>query len=364
MTKKSAKLTMEELLEKSSDNFGIKINDTVEANIIAKTKSRLIVDIEGRSMGIIPEKEMSFEAEELEVGDKVLASVLVPEDEDGYVVLSLRRADRDKVWANIDQKYNQQETIVTRVLEANKGGLMLETNGLRGFLPVSQLRPEHYPKVEGGNKDKILEKLKSFIGQNLKVKIISLDQENNKLIFSEKQVLLEDQKEKIKQMAVGSVVDCEISGIVDFGLFVRFDGLEGLIHISEVSWEKVTDLHKDFKVGDTVKAEIISLEDGRISLSIKRQLNDPWLDKIKEYKVGDLAKGEVIRVTPFGAFVKLSDEIEGLVHISELTDGRVADPHEILKVGDKLKFKIISIEKDTHRLALSLKQAKVKKNTK
>jgi len=356
--------SMDDLLKSDETKYGFKNNETIEATIMSRTNNRLYVDIDGRALGIVPAREMSYEAEELKVGDKILGSVVVPEDEQGYMVLSLRRADREKVWDNLEKKSTDEETIAARIVEANKGGLMLETNGLRGFLPVSQLRPEHYPKVEGGNKDKILEKLRSFIGQNMKVKIISFDKENNKLIFSEKQALMEDQKDQIKNLKVGDTVECEISGVVDFGLFVRFEGLEGLIHISEVSWERVTDLHHDFKVGDKVKAEIISLDEGRISLSLKRLLPDPWLKTIKNYKAGDMVKGEVIRVTPFGAFVRLTPEIEGLVHISELTEERVADPREILKVGDKHTFKIISIEKETHRLALSLKQAKEKKASK
>jgi ribosomal protein S1 len=238
---------------------------------------------------------------------------------------------------------------------------MAEMSGVRGFLPVSQLATEHYPRVEGGDKRKILEKLLSFIGQNLEVKIISLEKENSKLVFSERAVEEEAQEGIISSLKIGQDVDAEVTGVVDFGLFVKFSEpksnkkLEGLIHISEVSWDRVENLKEKYLPGDHVKARIIDISDGRVSLSIKRLLPDPWSSAVKKYKLDQIVEGEITRVTPFGAFVRLDKDIEGLVHISEISEEHVFDPREILSVGEKRKFKIITIEPTEHRLGLSLK---------
>ena len=349
---------MEELLAKGISVF--KVGDTVEAKIFGKTKNKLWLDT-GAGIGVVPGKELTAESEDMEVGDKVLAYVLKPEDEEGNVILSLRRADKDKIWDNLKSDFEEEKILKGRVMEANKGGLMVEVNGVRGFLPVSQLAPENYPRVEGGDKNKIFEKLRGFIGKNFQVKVISFDKEASKLIFSEKAVSEETQREKISLIKVGQKVEAMVTGVVDFGLFVRFkpqeldNEIEGLIHISEVSWNRVTNLKKSFSPGDKVRAEIISVEGNRVSLSIKRLLPDPWLSEIKKFKVGQKVMGEVTRVTPFGAFVKLDNKIEGLVHISELAEKQVIDPREILSSGMVKDFKIISIEPQAHKLGLSLK---------
>lgn len=340
----------------------LKRGDTIEGKIISKSRRQLWLDIEGRGIGMVPPRELVADLDEVKVGDKILAVVLEPEDVDGNFILSLRRADRDRIWYNLEQKFESDESLTTRVVEANRGGLMLEVGGVRGFLPVSQLSPEHYPRVEGGDKDKILTKLNDLVGKNLEVKVISLDKNINKLIFSEKKVILKKQLEKIEKFKIGEKIKGEVSGVVDFGIFIKFpidnenEMVEGLIHISEISWEKVDDIKKLYKIGDKVLAEIISIEDGKISLSIKRLLPDPWLKLIKQYQVDQQVEGEVTRVTPFGAFVRLQDNIEGLVHISELSDQHVSDPREVLKTGEKRDFQIISIEPDVHRLGLSLKR--------
>jgi small subunit ribosomal protein S1 len=352
------KSKMEELLEKGVNVF--KVGDTVEAKIFAKTKNKLWVDT-GVGIGVVPEKELTAESDEMAKGDKVLAYVLKPEDEEGNIILSLRRADKDKIWDNLKIDFEDEKILKGRIMEANKGGLMVEVNGVRGFLPVSQLAPENYPRVEGGDKNKILEKLRTFINKNIQVKIISFDKEAGKLIFSEKAVQEETEKAKISQIKIGQKVEAIITGVVDFGLFVRFkpkeleSEIEGLIHISEVSWDRVTNLKKNYSPGDKVEAEIISVEGNRVSLSLKRLIPDPWLTEVKKYQVGDISEGEVTRVTPFGAFVRLDRKIEGLVHISEMSEEQVIDPREILSPGDKKDFKIISVEPEAHKIGLSLK---------
>lgn len=348
--------TMESLIKELGDNLlPFAENDTVEVTILAVGGNRIWVDVAGQSLGFIPEKEITSKTG-LKAGDKVFCTVISMEDDAGNVVLSMKRADREKYWIELKEKFESGDPVNITITDANKGGLMTEVGGIQGFLPVSQLSPQKYPRVAGGDKDEILNRLRQFIGQEVPVKVINCDKENNKLIFSEKAVRATEVKEKIDKYKVGEKIKGKITGIVDFGLFVSLDPqIEGLIHISEVSWSRVSDLDRLFKVGDEVEAIIISTDDGRISLSIKRLLPDPWVKAASKYKVGDVVKGEVTKITPFGAFVSLDEEIDGLVHISELSADHIVDPGQIVELGKEYQFKIISIEPESHRLGLSLK---------
>jgi small subunit ribosomal protein S1 len=233
---------------------------------------------------------------------------------------------------------------------------MVELNGVMGFLPVSQLSTTHYPRVEEGDKNKILEILRSYIGQVFDVQIITVDAEEEKLIVSEKAVGEDAMREKMTKLKIGDKVKGEVSGIVDFGIFLKFgEGLEGLVHISELAWSRIEHPKDLYKVGQMVEAQIISIERDRISLSVKRLQPDPWLESIKKYQVGQIVKGKVTKVMPFGAFVELDPEIYGLVHSVELSNEEVKDPSELVKPGDEKEFKIISIEPQDHRLGLSLR---------
>lgn len=348
--------TMEELLKELGDNIlPFAESDTVEATILAVGGNRIWVDVAGQSLGFIPEKEITSKTG-LKAGDKIFCTVISMEDDEGNVVLSMKRADREKYWAEMEKAFASGEPVTIKVTDANKGGLMTEIGGIQGFLPVSQLSPNNYPRVSGGDKDEILTRLRRFVGQEMAVKVINCDKEGNKLIFSEKAVKAKEVKEKIDKYAVGDKVKGKITGVVDFGLFVSLDPqVEGLVHISEVSWSRVSDLSKLFKVGDEIETMIISTDDGRISLSVKRLLPDPWVKAASKYKVGDVVEGEVTKITPFGAFVSLDEEIDGLVHISELSSEHILDPGAIVELGKNYKFKIISIEPESHRLGLSLK---------
>lgn len=353
------KETMESLLKELGDRLlPFAEGEMVEATILAVGGNRIWVDVAGQSLGFIPEKEITSKAG-LKVGDKVYCTVIAMEDDDGNVVLSLKRADREKYWIDLEEKFKTGEPVKIKITDANKGGLMSEVGGITGFIPVSQLSPTNYPRVEGGDKEEILSRLRRFIGQELMVKVINCDKESNKLIFSEKAVNAEEVKAKLTKYEVGDKIKGQITGIVDFGLFISIDPqIEGLVHISEVSWSRVSDLHKLFKVGDSVDAIIISIEEGRVSLSIKRLLPDPWVKAASKYKIGDIVKGEVTKITPFGAFVSLDEEIDGLVHISELSKDHVMDPGQVVELGKGYEFKIISIEPESHRLGLSLKTDK------
>ena len=348
--------TMEKLIKELGDNLlPFAEGDTVSAKVLAVGGNRIWVDVAGQSLGFIPEKEITTKSG-LKTGDEIFCTVISMEDDAGNVVLSMKRADREKYWLEVEEKFASGEPITVKITDANKGGLITELGGIQGFLPVSQLSPEKYPRVSGGDKEEILSRLRQFVGTDLPVKVINCDKESNKLIFSEKAVKANEVKEKIDTYKVGDKARGRITGIVDFGLFVSLDHqIEGLVHISEVSWSRVTDLSKIFKVGDEVETMIISTDDGRISLSLKRLLPDPWAAAASKYKVGDIVKGEVTKITPFGAFVSLDSEIDGLVHISELSRDHVVDPSTVVELGKEYQFKIISIEPESHRLGLSLK---------
>ncbi len=355
--------SMEKLVkEKRGALVPFQEGETVEVTVLEVTPRKLVVDVAGVALGIVPEKEFSFDSKELKPGDRVIGYVLAAENSDGQVVLSLRRADRDRVWSALEEKYKKEEPIMVKVKEANRGGLMCEACGLEGFLPVSQLTPAHYPRVEGGDAEKILAKLKPMVGKTLKVKIINLEKGSNKLIFSERAaagLLEETLAETVK---VGDVLEGKVTGIAQFGLFVTCENnVEGLVHISEISWDRVDDINKLYKIGDKVKVKVIQISGNRVSFSIKRLTPDPWVKEAQKFKVGKKVKGKVTRITPFGAFVKLTERVDGLAHISQLG---IEKGEEIpVEVGKEYQFEVISLEPEAHRLGLKLitKEEKSKK---
>lgn len=348
--------TMASLMEELGDNLlPFKEGDLIEATILAVSGDKIWVDVSGQSLGFIPEREISSKAG-LKKGDKIFASVLSMDDAEGNVVLSMRQADREKYWSDMQAKFDSKEAVSIRISDANKGGLVTEIGGIQGFLPVSQLSPQNYPRVSGGDKDEILNRLRQFIGKDLLVKVINCDKEGGKLIFSEKAVSADEVQNKVDKYQVGDKVKGRITGIVDFGLFVSIEPqIEGLVHISEISWSRVSDLSKLFRVGDELEALIIAVENGRISLSIKRLNSDPWVEAAAKYKVGEKIKGAVSKITAYGAFVSIENGIDGLVHVSELSNEHVVDPGQIVEIGKEYEYKIISIEPESHRLGLSLK---------
>lgn len=352
---------MEKLLAKHGDKVKLlAVGDVVEGKVIFCSKNVVKLDLDPLGVGIVFGRELGedFSKDKYPLGTKVLASVLELEDEEGQIILSFRKAGKERIWQEIASKCESGETLTVKPIEANKGGLIISLSGVRGFLPLSQLSAKNYPLVSGGDKDEIYSRLLELVGKPINVKILDFDQKENKLIFSEKATASEEKKSVIDGFKIGQKIKGKITGIVDFGAFVDIGGLEGLIHISEISWDKVTDISKFLKVGQEVEVIVIGKENDRVSLSLKRLTTDPWGEEIKKYKVGDLAKGEVSRITPFGAFIKLNDKIEGLVHISELSEKHLKTPEEVLKVGEKLNFRIISIEPDSRKISLSLKSAK------
>lgn len=352
--------TMQDLTKNADiDLVPFKKGSIIEVEITGKSKKRVFVDVKGLNVGMIPEKEFSSDVFDLQKGDKVLAYILSMENEDGYVVLSLKKADRERFQKTLSEKFTSGEPVSVRVKEANRGGLIVEYGRQEGFLPSSQLASSHYPRV-GNDKDKILAKLRELIGQNIKVKVITYEPSAGKVIFSEKEagdIILE---EKIAQFKVGDIKEGTVTGIVNFGLFIDLEGLEGLVHISEISWDKISDLNKMFKVGDKIKAKIISLDNKRVSLSIKSLTPDPWLDAISEYKEGEVVKGKVTKISPFGAFVEISKDISGLLHVSQFGQDGKESMEDAIEVGKNYEFKILNIEPEVHKINLALVETEKK----
>lgn len=331
-----------------------KAGDVVEVTVLAKSKNRILVDISGLTQGVIPEKEFSYISDEIENGDKILAYVVMPENESGLAILSLKMADSEKIWDTLAEKKKKNETIPVKIKNANRGGLIAEYRSAEGFIPVSQLASHHYPKVEGGNQSLILKKLQEFVGQFLDVKIISLNKGANKLIFSEKSATGNVDPEILKNFQIGQEVAVEISAIADFGLFVKAPyqdrTVDGLIHYTEISWNKEEDWRKKYKVGQKIKAGVISASDGRLALSIKILEPNPWEKIAAKYKVGDKIKATVSSITPFGAFIKVAENVEGLAP---------GDYKDALENDKKYNFEIIAFEPKQRKITLKL----VKKST-
>ena len=350
--------TMQELITAGVEIKVLKPSDMVEGTLLSVGKNEIYIDLEGYGLGVVRGRELYDDQatlSNLKAGDKIFASVVEGENKEGIVELSLRQAGQERVWQTLRGHMESKEVLRTKVLDANKGGLMVEINGVTGFLPVSQLAIEHYPRVEDGDKSKILDALKSYIGELFDVQVITADSEEEKLIVSEKSVHEKEVGKRLSQLKIGQVVEGEVTGVVDFGAFIKFGDLEGLVHISELAWQRIENPKDIIKVGDMVKAKVISIDKGRVSLSIKQLQEDPWLEAVKKYQIGQMIKGKIVKIMPFGVFVELDKDIQGLAHVAELSAELVKNPEEVVKLDEEKEFKIISIEPAEHRLGLSLK---------
>lgn len=363
---------MAELIGQREDLVSLPpIGEIISGKIIDKARSALYVDLGLLGVGVIYGRDLFDDLDtfkKAKVGDEVRATVQRYDNEDDYIELSLRTATRERSWEELRRMLQESEIFETEILDANKGGLIVRVRGVTGFLPVSQLAQDHYPRVEGGDRTKILVRLKEYIGEKFKVKVIAADQEGEKLIVSEKAALSDELSDVLEKIEVGNEITGVVSGVVEFGVFVKFEvdeiELEGLVHISELAWQRIDDPLNFVSLGEEIKAKVIGVDGLRISLSLKQLQEDPWKHVDEKYEVGSKIEGEVIKVTPFGGFVKLDDDIHGLIHLSELPDEAQSDPAIILKVGKKKKFRIISLESSEHRLGLSLRQAPDKEEKK
>ncbi|MCA9346272.1 S1 RNA-binding domain-containing protein [Candidatus Saccharibacteria bacterium] len=351
-----SKVTMDELLA-SSDVQQLKSGDVVEGKVMSVKKHEMWVDLGANGIGVVMRREIGA-GQDLEKGTAVTVSVVDPEMEEGHALLSMKRAAKDKGWDELQRIFDEKEVIQVFPYDANRGGLLIELEGIRGFMPVSQLSADHYPRVSGADKDEIMQKLTSLIKKSLTVRILDINKKDNKLIFSEKEAAKDDMQERFAKLKVGDVVEGVITGVIDFGAFVNVDGIEGLIHISEISWERVEDPKKYVKNGDNIKAKIIAIDKDRLSLSLKQMSEDPWLNEVKEFKKGSMVEGRVTRITPFGAFVQLSPSVEALVHVSEMSSDEGTDPEKVFKVNETKQFKVLDVDTESRKIALSLKDAK------
>lgn len=342
--------------------------DRVRGEVISVDHNSVRVDINGVMTGVVRGPNLFRESKEyggVEVGDKVEAVVLEQENEQGEMELSFRAAGQDRVWDRVRKLKKEEVAFEAKVMNANKGGLMMKVGALAGFLPVSHLAPDNYPRVPGGDKKRILEKLKQLIGETLEVKVIDVDEEDDKLIVSEKAVWEDEQKAVLESYDVGDVIEGEVSALTSFGAFVKFgEGLEGLVHISEIVWQRIDHPKDVLSVGDSVKAKIIDIEKSKIYLSMKQLKDDPWDSVDDRYEVGQEVQGKIHKIEPFGLMVKLDDEIHGLAHISKLSNDSlsVEDMKREFDIGEEYEFVILNIESEEHRLGLKRKGVEVKED--
>ena len=344
-----------------------KVGDIVSGTVISVGNGIVRLDIQGMTTGIVRGRELFGESSEfsnIKPGDTVEATIIEQENENGEMELSFRSAGHQKVWERMTKIMQDGLTITAKVLQANKGGLMMQVDAISGFMPVSQLSPENYPRVPGGEKNRILEKLRELMGKEMQVKVIDVNQKEEKLIVSQKAVWEDEQKAVLDSYKIGDTIKGEVAALTSFGAFVKFgEGLEGLVHISEIAWQRIDHPKDVLKVGDRVEAQIIDLNKSKIYLSMKRLVNDPWKSVKDKYKVGDVVTGVVHKIEPFGLMVKLDNDIHGLAHISELSDTQMKDVEDIKQkftIGKSYNFEIVNIEPADHRLGLKLEGVKGK----
>ncbi len=356
-------LPMAELLEGLAAFPPIRQGDVIEGTVLRATSGEVLIDIGSKSEGVIANRELSQmtreELAEIKVGQEVLVYVLTTENREGAAVLSLRRAQLEKDWQRVEFLHEQGDNFEAEITDHNKGGLIAHIGRVRGFVPSSQLEIWKRPAGEGETRE---DRLASIVGQKLHLKVIEIDRRRNRLILSERAATREwrrSQRERLlEELGKGDVRVGEVSGLAEFGAFVDLGGADGLIHISELSWRRVSHPSEVVKVGDEVEVYVLGVdrERQRISLSLKRLETEPWEKIGKEYQEGQLIQGTITKLTDFGAFASLDDGVEGLIHISELSERHVSHPREVVGEGDLVTLRILRIDTERQRIALSLKR--------
>ncbi len=361
---------MEAILRNNSTSF-VKIGDIVEGTVIEKKGGKLFIDLGPWGVGVVYGREY-YAAEELvkamSSGDRISAKVVNLDNEEGYKELSLQEAGREKRWLDLKKMKDENTVLELPVQKANTGGLILHLSGIEGFLPASQLSSKNYPRVDNGDKDKIYQELQKLVGKPVKVRVLDIDPHENKLIFTEKGLSHDVIRERVSRYSVGDIVEGAISGVVDFGAFMKFGeetseepSLEGLIHLSEIDWSLIENPREVLKPGDHVRAKIIEIQGDKISLSLKQLKQDPWSKVADTYHKGDEITGIVTRLNPFGAFVEVAKDIQGLAHVSEF--GTEKHMREVLKVGEKYPFQILLVEPKDHRMSLGMVKKEAEKTS-
>lgn len=337
------------------------VGDVVEGSIVAVRADEILLDIGAKSEGVITREEFGeFKAtlSDLKPGDTLVAQVIQSESEQGYTVLSLKRAERERKWRDIEKMYSEAIDGEAQVIEYNKGGLLVEFMGMRGFVPLSHLDRVHFTndvaKFAHGSEAEIRESLKVLSGKLLKIRVIEYDKEKNRLILSEKKALEhyseEARTKRLGEVKEGDTVQGVVTGVMPFGIFVDLDGIEGLVHISEIAWEKVSNPSVYYSVGSKVTVKVMGVDETskRLALSIKRLSVNPWEGIDERFKVGQKIKGVVSKIVPFGAFINVEKGLDGLLHISQATGP--------LQIGQEVEARIIGIEPENQKLSLSLKE--------
>lgn len=357
VSKPPVKHPMEILLKQSGNNMFPKIGEIVEGVVMERMGNRLFIDLGPIGTGIIYGREY-YAAQDiiksLQPGSQVNSKVVETDNEEGYIELSLKDAGEEQRWIELKKLMQTGEILELPILEANRGGLILELKNIKGFLPASQLSSKNYPRVDGGDKEKIFQELQKLIGQKLKIRVLDVDSRENKLIFTEKDPNQEAAREVFTKYKIGEELEGEITSVVDFGAFLRPEGtnIEGLIHISEIDWTLIEDPREFLKPGDKVKAKIIDIQGDKMSLSLRALKQNPWPKIAERYNKGDIVKGKVTKLNPFGAFVRLDQEFHGLIHISEF--GTEANMKQELVVGQEYDLIILMIDPTEHRISLGM----------
>ncbi len=306
---------------------------------------REVKDLERNNFQLLPGRDV-----EVEIVDTSLVS------DDGQMVVSITKLLQQDVWADLLKKSHSDQVMTVVPTEANLGGMIVDMHGIKGFIPLSQLSPIHYPRVEDGDDEMIFARLLALVGKELKVRIVSIDEIERRIILSEREALREERDEILKDLEVGKIYDGVVSGISSYGAFVTIGGsVEGLVHISEITYGHVNDISKIVKVGDEMQVKVIGYDNGKISLSAKQIKEDPWVVIPRTYKIGDVIEGQVIRFVPYGVFIRVYDDINGLIHLSELSQESINNPHEIVKLGQMLRAKIILLDAGNRKIGLSVK---------
>ena len=356
--------TMESLLNEQDLNVDLPQPGEIRTGMIASiSPSQILVSIGAKSEGVVSGRELDQltpeEREALKVGEEVHVYVLNPEDENGNVVLSLKRAQEQMSWKNVEKLLEGDTTIESKIIGFNKGGLIVGVEGLRGFVPSSQISALRRSQSTGDTPEQRWQKM---IGQPISVRVIEVDRERRRLILSERAASSESRqsiKERvIEELEEGKVYTGRVTSLANFGAFININGADGLVHLSELSWDHIDHPREVLEVGQEVKVKVINVdrEKKRIGLSVRALQSDPWRSRVEKYSVGQLVEGVITRLTKFGAFARLGGDIEGLIHISEIAEHRIEHPKEVLKEGEVKSLRVIRIDPDQHRIGLSLRK--------
>lgn len=334
------------------------IGEIVAGTVVVANQKMILVDLDGQFTGIITGSHMHSSTEDtsdIQPGTRIESIIIGDDAHSGLIHLSLRKASQAKLIEKLHSNFDTKEIITVIPNEANKGGLLIDLDGIKGFIPVSQLTPSHYPRVEGANPEKILEHLNKLVGKPFQVRVINVDQNGKKIIFSEKAAIEEQRAAAMGTIKIGDIVEGHVSGILTYGLFVTFNGIEGLVHVSEIDWGHVNNPHKHARIGDKVTVQVIGIEGEKISLSIKRLKPNPWQVLADKYQVGDIIEAPILRLSQFGIFLELDGAISGLIHLSEITAEMMKGLEDKVHVGEMMKARIITFDPVAKRIGLSLK---------